>query len=305
MSWSSSQKTLLVILLLVVLAFGAYSSWTISSLTSTVNAMQGTLDDLGSMLGNYTQRLEGYLTVAGSTTVLPISQACANLFMQENPGVVISITGGGSGHGISAISAGYINIGMSSKNLTTEQITNPDPNLQPVNIALDSVAIIVHSSNNWVDDLTFEEVEMIFNGTITNWNHFGGTGEIHVYTREAGSGTLECFEKFFMKNSDITGAASEKTSNGEMRAAVSEDTAGIAFLSVGYIDETIKAISIEGVEPTIDNLKTGDYTVKRWLFLITKGTPTTLEQAFIDFVLDEEGQEIVVQEGYLKLEWFQ
>jgi phosphate transport system substrate-binding protein len=299
MSWSSSQKTLLVILLLVVLALGAYSSWTISSLTFTINTMQGTLDDLGSMLGNYTQRLEGYLTIAGSTTVLPISQACANLFMQENPGVVISITGGGSGHGISAISAGYINIGMSSKNLTIEQITDPDPDLQPVNIALDSVAIIVHSSNDWVDDLTFEEVEMIFNGTITDWNYFGGTGEIHVYTREAGSGTLECFENFFMENSDITGAA------GEMRAAVSEDTAGIAFLSVGYIDETIKAVSIEGVEPTIDNLKTGDYTVKRWLFLITKGAPTTLEQAFIDFVLDEEGQEIVVQEGYLKLEWFQ
>jgi len=305
MSWSSPQKTFFALILLAILVLGVHNTWTMSNLTSTVYTMQSTIDNLNSMLGNYTQRLEGYLTIAGSTTVLPIIQTCANLFMQENPGVVISVSGGGSGHGISAVSAGYINIGMSSKNLTTEQITDPDPDLQPVAIALDSVAIIVHPTNGFVDDLTLEEVEMIFNGTITDWSHFGGSGEIHVYTREAGSGTLECFEKFFMKHSDITGAASEKTSNGEMKATIASDPAGIGFLSVGYIDETVNPLKIDGVEPTVANIKTGAYKIKRWLFLITKGPPTKIEQAFIDFVLSSQGQEIVEQQGYLPLEWFQ
>jgi len=124
-----------------------------------------------------------------------------------------------------------------------------------------------------------------------------------VITREEGSGTREVFEKFVMKPSEkeIAGKASVKPSNGEVRATVSGDEKSIGYLSLGYVGPSVKAVKIDRVEATVDNVLAGKYPIVRTLYLITKGEPSELEKAFIDFVLSEEGQNVVEDMGYIKL----
>jgi len=246
--------------------------------------------------------LSGDLTVAGSTTLLPINQECARLLMDANPNLRISVSGGGSGHGVKSVGAGEIDIGAASRDVKSSELEQY-PDLKPVAIGKDSVAIVVHPSNP-VSDLTLEEASKIFSGEITNWKDVGGDdADIRVITREEGSGTRETFEKYVMKpfEREIAGEASVKSSNGEVRATVSRDEKSIGYLSLGYLDETIKALNIDGVEATVENVVSDEYPITRSLYLITKGEPSDLEQAFIDFVLSSEGQDVVKDMGYMEV----
>jgi len=149
-----------------------------------------------------------------------------------------------------------------------------------------------------------EQTSKIFSGEIKNWKEVGGADEaIRVITREEGSGTREVFEKFVMKpyEREITGKASVKPSNGEVRATVSGDEKSIGYLSLGYIDPSVKALRIDGVEATVENVLSDKYPIVRTLYLITKGEPSQLEEAFIDFALCDEGQNVVEDMGYIKL----
>ncbi|MHC1567941.1 MAG: phosphate ABC transporter substrate-binding protein [Candidatus Syntropharchaeia archaeon] len=244
----------------------------------------------------------GELTIAGSTTVLPINQECARILMEKNPDLRISVSGGGSGHGIKAVGAGDIDIGAASRDVKPEEM-EMYPDLKPVKIGIDSVAIVVHPDNS-VEDLTLEQLSEIFAGEIKNWKEMGGAdGEIRVVTREEGSGTRDCFEKYVMKPFDreITGKASVKPSNGEVRATVGNDDKAVGYISLGYVDHTVKAIKIDGVEATVENVLTGEYPIARNLWLITKGEPDEMEKVFIDFVLSEEGQRVVEDMGYIRI----
>jgi phosphate transport system substrate-binding protein len=246
--------------------------------------------------------LSGKLAIAGSTTVLPINQECARLLMEKNPALRISISGGGSGHGVKSVGAGEIDIGAASRDVKSKEMETY-PNLKPVGIGKDSVAIVVHPSNG-VSELTMEQASKIFAGEITNWKELGGADEaIRVITREEGSGTREVFEKYVMKSSkkEISGEASVKPSNGEVRATVSGDKKSIGYVSLGYVDPTVKAVKIDGVEATVENVLADNYPIVRTLYLITKGEPSDLEKAFIDFVLSDEGQDVVEDMGYIKL----
>ncbi|HID19796.1 MAG TPA: phosphate ABC transporter substrate-binding protein [Methanophagales archaeon] len=246
--------------------------------------------------------LSGELTIAGSTTVLPINQECARVLMVENPELRISVSGGGSGHGVKAVGEGAIDIGAASRDVKSKEM-EMYPDLKPVVVGKDSVAIVLHPSNP-VSDLTMEDASKIFSGEITNWKDVGGTdGEIRVITREGGSGTRDCFETSVMKPFDreIAGKASVKPSNGDIRATVSRDEMSIGYLSLGYVDESLKTVKIDGVEAREENVLSGDYPISRSLYIITKGAPSELEKAFIDFVLSEDGQKMVGEMGYIKL----
>ncbi|MCP8310128.1 MAG: phosphate ABC transporter substrate-binding protein [Candidatus Methylarchaceae archaeon HK01M] len=246
----------------------------------------------------------GELKIAGSTTVLPITQECARLYMEKVcPCTRISVSGGGSGTGIQLVGDGLIDIGAASRDLKPSEL-DQWPDLQPVAIGKDSVAIIVHPSNP-IDDLTLEQIAQIFAGDITNWSNVGGEdAPINLITREEGSGTRGIFEEKVMESfgKEIAGEALVKTSNGEVRAIVATDDNSMAYLSLGYVDGTLKAISIGGIEATIENVLSEDYPIIRTLWLITKGTPNTLAQSFIDFVLSDEGQQVVEELGYTKVE---
>lgn len=244
----------------------------------------------------------GELTIAGSTTVLPINQECARLLMGENSALRISVSGGGSGHGVKSVGAGEIDIGAASRDVKAAEMEQY-PDLKPVAIGRDSVAIILHPGNS-VSDLTMEQASKIFSGEITNWKDVGGDdADIRVITREEGSGTREVFEKYVMKpfEREIAGAASVKSSNGEVRATVSSDAKSIGYLSLGYVDSSVKAVEIDGVTATVANVRSGNYPISRSLYIITKGEPSELERAFIDFVLSSEGQQVVEDMGYIKV----
>ena len=240
------------------------------------------------------------ISIAGSTTVAPIAEEIARISMERYPGIKVSVAGIGSGPGIKSVGAGEVDIGMASRDIKSAEFEKY-PDLKPFIVAKDSVAIIVHPSNP-VEDLSIEQVAMIYAGKITNWKEVGGPSkEIVVVTREAGSGTRATFEKFVMKPNkvEIGGMAVVKPSNGEVRATIATTENAIGYISLGYVDETVKAVSLDGIKPTIENVVAGKYPITRNLYLITKGEPSLVEQAFIGLALSPEGQEIISKLGYI------
>jgi len=264
---------------------------------SQITTLQGQISALQNPV------LSGSISIAGSTTVQPISQEAANQFMKLNPNVQISVAGGGSGAGIKAAGTGAANIGESSRDIThAEYLLYPTLNVFP--IAKDSVAIVVNPTLSNVTNLTFLQVAQIYSGQITNWKQVGGPDHsIDLYTREAGSGTLDAFNTFWMTpaNLQIAGTASVKPSNGEMKTAVASDPYGIAYISLGFVDSSVKALSMANVQPTLANVLSGTYTPQRVLIVFTNGPPTALEMAFINFLTSSAGQKIVSDSGYIPI----
>ncbi|TFH17049.1 phosphate ABC transporter substrate-binding protein [Candidatus Bathyarchaeota archaeon] len=265
----------------------------------------GVINDLRSRLsdGGGDVVVMGDLSVAGSSTILPITQECANLFMEINNRTHISVAGGGSGHGIKSAGSGEIDIGESSRNVKeTELLKYPD--LVLFSIGKDSVAVIINANNPLAGrlDLTLEQLGDVFSGKITNWNALGGEDhEIEVYTREEGSGTREVFTEYVMGGSDFVPTASVKPSNGEMRASVTNNVYGISYISLGYVDESVSTIKIQGIEANIENVHNGQYPITRILWVFTKGMPSKLEAAFIEFIQGPEGQAVVGELGYIPI----
>lgn len=260
-------------------------------------------DRIDELEGGAPAEPHGSLTVAGSSTVLPITQEIANEFMARYREVEISVAGGGSGHGIKAAGSGEVDIGEASRNIKdTEYLSYPD--LVAFSLGKDSVAVVVNPDNPLAGglDLTLEEIARVFSGEIDNWSELGGEDHvIEVYTREAGSGTREVFDTYVLEpyELDFADDAGVKPSNGEMRASVAANRHGIAYISLGYVDGTVTAITVQGVEATVENVNSGDYPITRILWMFTKGMPDPLERAFIEFVRGEEGQTIVEDFGYI------
>ncbi len=234
------------------------------------------------------------LQIAGSTTVLPVVEECARVFMEKHPGSRIFVSGGGSSHGVKAVADGTVDIGTASRDLKSSEM-DAHPDLVAHGIAKDGVAVIVHPSNP-VTDLTMEQLQGIYTGSITNWKDVGGTDtKIMVVTREEGSGTRDCFEQAVMKpiKAEITDHGIIQDSNGKTRATVAGSAQAIGFISLGYVNSDVSALRLDGIEPTIESVMDGSYAISRTLWMITNGNPNSEEQAFLDFVLGDEGQRIV------------
>jgi len=244
------------------------------------------------------------ITIRGSTTVLPIAQKTAEAYMDKHPNVDISVSGGGSSVGIQSVGEGIADIGMASRDLKDEEKTRY-PNLKPIVIAKDGIAIIVHPDNP-VTNLTLEQIRGIYNGTYTNWKEVGGPDkEIVVINRDSASGTREFFWEHVMQKDDFVATALEKNSNGAVKQTVSQTPNAIGYVGLGYVDKSVKAVKIkkEGteVEPTVENVLNGKYPIARSLYMITNGEPKGIVKDFIDFVLSEEGQRIVEEEGFVPI----
>ncbi len=240
------------------------------------------------------------LQIAGSTTVLPIAEECARVFMEEHPGSRIYVSGGGSSHGIRSVADGTVDIGDASRDLKDSE-REKYPDLVTHAIAKDGVAVVVHPENE-ISDLTLEELQDIYTGEITNWKDLGGEdSEIMVVSREEGSGTRDCFEQAVLKpiKKEITDRAIIQDSNGKMRTTVAGNKKSIGFLSLGYVNSDVKAVRLDDIEPTIENVRSGEYAITRTLLMITKGEPDEIEQAFLDFVLSEDGQKIVSEVHFM------
>lgn len=276
----SLKRTNILILMLAVISM----SLLISGCTDNTDNTAGTDNTLTNVK----------LQIAGSTTVLPVAEECARVFMEKHPGSRIFVSGGGSSHGVQAVADGTVDIGCASRDLKSSE-TDAHRDLVTHAVAKDGVAVIVHQSNP-VTDLTMEQLQGIYTGTITNWKDVGGTdSKIMVVTREEGSGTRDCFEQAVMKpiKAEITDHAIIQDSNGKTRTTVTGSAQAIGFLSLGYVNEQVKAVRLDGIMPSEESVVDGSYAISRALWMITKGNPDSAEQAFLDFVLGYDGQKIV------------
>ena len=249
--------------------------------------------------GNKTQTL----SLAGSTTVEPIATRAAEVYMEKHPDIKVTIQGGGSGTGIKMVGEGTADIGNASRDIKPEE-KDRYPGLVGTVIAYDGIAIVVHPSNP-VTTLTMEQLQEIYAGKIRNWKELGGEDmEIVVITRAEGSGTRDTFIELVMNKGKVeeTSSVLQKPSNGAVKATVAGNENAIGYIGLGYIDSSVKAIKIDGVTPSSATVKGGTYPISRSLYMYTKGSPSGLAKGFIDFILSSEGQDIVEEIGFIRID---
>ncbi len=234
------------------------------------------------------------ITVAGSTSVQPFADKWAEVYMDEHPDQVVNIQGGGSSAGIQAAKSGACNIGTSSRELKPDE-----KDLTEIVVARDGLAIIVHTSNR-IDNLTIEQVKGIFTGKIRNWREIGGNDKlITVVTREEGSGTRGAFQELVMKKDRVAKSAIVQDSNGTVREIVAGDPNAIGYISLGLVNNKVRALKLNGVPATDENIISKKYKLVRPFLFVTKGEPTPVCREFIDFVQSAEGQKLVSEEGLI------
>ncbi len=248
--------------------------------------------------------LSGQLQLAGSTTVQPLAEKLAEAFMAMNPDLVIEIQGGGSSVGVTSASEGTVDIGNASRAIKDSEMEE-FPNLQVFTIAYDGIAVVTHPDTQ-LATLSVEQVRDIFAGEITNFSEVGGPdAPITVVSREEGSGTRAAFEELVMEYKDAAGESQAKVitekallqqSNGQVRTTVSTTPNSIGYLSFGFLDDSTRGVPIDGVEPSVANVKNGSYPIFRPLNMLTNGEPNDLAKAFLDFILSEDGQAIVAED---------
>jgi phosphate transport system substrate-binding protein len=238
----------------------------------------------------------GQLQIAGSSTVQPLAQSLAEAYMEQNPDVEIDVQGGGSSVGVKSAAEGTTPIGNASRALKDSE-KEEYPDLIAHTIARDGIAIVVHPEVP-VDGLSLNEAQQIFAGEIRNWSEVGGPDEnIVVVSREEGSGTRGAFEDMVMGDDAlIVDTALLQPSNGAVKTTVASTPLSIGYISFGYLDDSVKAVEIDGVEPTVANAQSDEYPVVRPLNMVTKGEPTGLAKGFLDFIMSAEGQAIVAEE---------
>ncbi len=230
--------------------------------------------------------------VAGSTSVQPYAEVLAEEYMILNPGSVIDIQGGGSSAGITAARTGVADIGMSSRTLNDEE-----QDMKYVEIARDGLVIIVNPDNP-IDNLTLEQIRDIYSAVVTDWSQLGGfNSKIHLIAREEGSGTRSAFSELVMGSSEITPKAIVQDSNGAVKQVVAGDKNAIGFISLGLVDETTKALQLDGVKASGENILNNSYTLARPFLFVTQSEPTGQTKKFIDFVHSPEGQKLLIDEG--------
>ena len=232
--------------------------------------------------------------VAGSTSLQPFADKWAEIFAKTRPDLGVSVQGGGSSAGIQACKSGAFQIGMSSRELKADE-----KDLHEIIVARDGLAVIVHPSNP-VRGATLSEVKQIFAGDLVNWKFLGGPDKpITVVTREEGSGTRGAFQELVMGKTRIFRGAITEDSNGTVREIVAGDPHSIGFISLGLVNGQVRALGLDGVEGNEANIRNGRYRLVRPFLFLTRGEPTAAARAFIDFVLSDEGQRLVTNEGLI------
>ncbi len=238
---------------------------------------------------------EVQISVAGSTTVQPLTESLAEAYTAKNPNVQIDIQGGGSSVGVKSAGEGTVDIGQASREVKDSE-KETYPNLKIYAIARDGIAMAAHPDAS-VDGLSKDEVRQIFAGEVTNWSDVGGSdANIVVVAREEGSGTRGAFEDMVMGESVIADTALLQPSNGAVKTTVSTTPNAVGFLSFGYLDDSVKALAVDGVEPTVANAVSGEYPVVRPLNMMTDGEPTGEVKDFLDFIMSDAGQQVVAEE---------
>ena len=240
--------------------------------------------------------LSGSISMVGSTSMEKFANALSEAFMEKYPKVTVTAEFVGSGAGIEAVSNGTADIGNSSRNLKDEEKAK---GVAENIVAIDGIAVVVDPANT-VEDLTKDQLTSIYDGTVTNWKDVGGNdAPIVVVGREAGSGTRGAFEEL-LKLEDACKYSNELDSTGAVMAKVASTPGSIGYVSLDVLDDTVKALKLDGAEPTEENIKAGKYFLSRPFVMATKGEiseQSDLVKALFDFIYSDEGSELVKSVG--------
>lgn len=264
-----------------------------SSTTESSAATSSTAASTAEESSEKTAELSGTVSMSGSTSMEIVAKALAESFTGLYPDVTVDVQLGGSSTGIQNALEGVSDIGNVSRDLAEDET-----GLTPHEIALDGIGIAVNPENP-VENLTLEQIADIYTGEITNWSEVGGEDlEIYVVGREAGSGTRDAFES-------ITGVgenakyASEQTSTGSAKTTVATTPGAIGYVSFDSIDDTVKTVTVNDVAISVDTIKDGSYVLQRPFLMVTKEDAELSDaaQAFLDYVLSEDGQAVCEQVG--------
>lgn len=246
--------------------------------------------------------------IKGSDTCLPLSQKEAEMYMKSHPSATVTVTGGGSGVGISALMEGTTDIAQASRRIKfneRQKIQQNGDQVKEVIVAYDALAVVVHPSNP-VTNLTREQLEGIFTGKITNWKQVGGPDmKIIPYSRETSSGTYEFFKESVLRNRNYMNGIMSMPATGAIIQSISQTKGGIGYVGLAYLNGSVKPIhvSYDGgktyTEPSVANAKNKTYPIVRPLYYYYMAHSTKAVKPFIDYVLSPEGQKIVKEIGFI------
>lgn len=255
----------------------------------------GLLAGCGTSGDTQESELSGVVNTDGSTSMEKVVKGLAEAFMEENGGVTVNYSGTGSGAGVEAAVSGTADIGLASRGLKDSEVEN---GAVAHIVALDGVAIVVNPQNP-VADLTVEQIAQIFTGEITNWSQLGGAdAPIAVYGREAGSGTRGAFEEI-VGVEDACVYINEYSSTGDMVGSVAGNPNAVGYVSLSAVNDTVKAISVNGVVCSEETIRNGSYEIQRPFVMITKEGAELSEaaQAFLDYAKSDAAAEIIALAG--------
>ena len=254
---------------------------------------------------------ESMVEIQGSDTMVNLNQNWAEKYMDKNPEKYISVTGGGSGTGISALINDDVDIAGSSRAMKEEEIEDArenDVEVYEFLVAQDGLAVGVHEENP-VSELTFNELKNIFTGEVESWSELGldKDGEIQVYSRQSNSGTYVYFNENVMDGEDWAGGTQFMSGSAAINEALQNDKSGIGYYGVGYVDG-VKALDVAYDEDLDyytpldeENINTGNYPIARPLYFYTNGVPEGQVKDFLEFVLSDQGQELVLETGFYQM----
>lgn len=250
------------------------------------------------------------ITVKGSDTMVILAQRWAEVYMTKHPDVSIQVTGGGSGVGISALINGTTDICNASRPMTSSEREKLKSRYSSLGVevksAKDGIALYVNESNP-VDELTLDQIKAVYTGNITNWKQVGGNdAKIIVYGRENSSGTYVYFRDYVLRGQDYTGTMQSMPGTAAVVNAVSRDVNGIGYGGAAYgkgikLVKVKKDASSQGYQPTAETVKAGVYPITRYLYMYLRNRPSGAMKEYIDWILSDEGQEIVKKVGYFPI----
>jgi phosphate transport system substrate-binding protein len=248
--------------------------------------------------------------IKGSDTMLPLSQKEAESYLKTYPSQVVTVTGGGSGVGISALLEGTTDLAQSSRKIKFDEkqkLQESGKAIKEVIAAYDALAVVINPSNK-VKNLTREQLEGIFTGKIKNWKEVGGDNlAIIPYSRETSSGTYEFFKESVLKNKNYKNGIMSMPATGAIIQSVSQTKGAIGYVGMAYLNKNVKAIHVSYnggktfVEPLVTNAKNGSYPIVRPLYYYYVTQEEKKVKAFIDYILSDAGQKIVTEIGFINL----
>ncbi|MBN2059462.1 MAG: PstS family phosphate ABC transporter substrate-binding protein [Deltaproteobacteria bacterium] len=247
----------------------------------------------------------GDIVIKGSTTVLPIAQKVAESYMKEHPDVKISISGGGSGNGIKALIDGSTDIANASRFIKDKEVALAVEKGRypvPFAVAYDCIIPVVHPSNP-MTDITMRQLNAIYKGEVKNWKDIGGPNmPVVVISRDTSSGTYEVWQEKVLEKDKVFPGALLQASNGAVVQAVSKNKNAIGYIGLGYLDSSIKDLTVNRIKGSPESTTNGTFPISRALFMFTNGWPTGDTANFINYVMNpEKGQKYVGEIGFVPL----